>query len=191
MQPRRFTDGELNELLSAQSALTFSYADVGASAAGIPAGFDHDRQRVVIGHGDADFAAACEALRGWRQFPVSWTAIFPAAAPLAAGTSVLMLCRVLGLWWANGCRIVYTIDEAGPPRQFGFAYGTLPSHVECGEERFVVERDELGQVWYELAAFSRPRHWLLKLGYPLVRQFQAKFRRDSAAAMRLAVENRS
>jgi uncharacterized protein (UPF0548 family) len=27
----------------------------------------------------------------------------------------------------------------GPVRRFGFAYGTLPDHVESGEERFTVE----------------------------------------------------
>lgn len=192
MQPRRFTDRQLSERWSAQSAFPFSYADVGGSVGGtFPAGFDHDRERVLIGNGEAAFAAACHALRTWRQFPASWTAIFPADAPLVKGANVLMLCRVLGLWWANGCRIVDTIDDSGPSRRFGFAYGTLPSHVECGEERFLVEMDAAGRVWYELSAFSRPRHWLLKVGYPLVRLYQAKFRRDSASAMRQAVENRS
>ena len=165
----------------------FTYPDVGATRGEYPGSYDIDRQRVSLGHGEDVLKAAKDALRQWRQFPRDWTAIHPPEAPLIPETEVVVLCRVLGLWWANGARIIYTIDEAGPPRRFGFAYGTLPSHIECGEERFVVEMDESGQVWYDLSSFSRPRHWLVRLGYPLVRRYQTKFRRDSAAAMQAAM----
>lgn len=72
------------------------------------------------------------------------------------------------------------------PSRFGFAYGTLPGHVECGEERFLVECDDDGTVWYDVQAFSRPMHILTKLGYPLVRRLQKRFVRESAEAMRRA-----
>ena len=49
--------------------------------------------------------------------------------------------RAIGLWWLNACRIVYVVDESGPISKFGFAYGTLPGHVESGEERFLIEWD--------------------------------------------------
>jgi hypothetical protein len=42
-------------------------------------------------------------------------------------------------------------------------------------------------VWYELVAFSRPRHWLAWLGYYFVRWQQARFRRLSGIAMQRAV----
>ena len=228
LQPKRPAACDLAEFLRRQSRDSFSYPEVGATAGEFPSGYDHDRERVLLGGGDAVWVAACEALRQWRQFPAAWTEIFPAGAPLTAGTDVVLLAHVLGLWWVNGCRIVYPIDEAGPPRRFGpvgrgspdpapagdlrsplrrgretcaeheideaglprrfgFAYGTLPSHVERGEERFLIEQDDAGQVWYEIAAFSRPRHWLARLGYPLVRRYQSKFRRESAAAMQAFV----
>ena len=57
-----------------------------------------------------------------------------------------MLARVLGMWTLNAARVVFVIDEPG---RFGFAYGTLPRHVESGEERFLVERDAAGEVYYE------------------------------------------
>ena len=49
------------------------------------------------------------------------------------------------------------MDESGPVRRFGFAYGTLPGHAESGEERFLIEwdQDEDG-VWFDILAFSRP-----------------------------------
>jgi uncharacterized protein (UPF0548 family) len=36
-------------------------------------------------------------------------------------------------WWLNACRIVYVVDEEGPVKRFGFAYGTLPEHAESGK----------------------------------------------------------
>jgi len=90
-----------------------------------------------------------------------------------------------GVYWLNACRIVYTVDEDGSVRRYGFAYGTLPGHAECGEERFLIEWDRAtDEVVYDILAFSRPRHPLARLGYPLVRMLQKKFARDSVAAMR-------
>lgn len=165
----------------AQAGAPYSYPSVGATRNGVPpGGFDNDRLRVVIGRGAGDFLRAKEAIRQWQMFPRSWTRILPGGAPVLPDTTVLLYARVLGLWWRNACRIVYTVDETG---RFGFAYGTLPGHVERGEELFWVGMDPDGSVWYEIRAFSRPRHWLARLGYPVVRYLQAKFRRDSAKQM--------
>jgi len=88
----------------------------------------------------------------------------------------------------NASRIVYTIDGGDDVRRFGFAYGTLADHVESGEERFSVEwRRQDGSVWYDLLAFSRPRHPLAKLGTPVGRALQRRFARDSLQAMARAV----
>ena len=98
-------------------------------------------------------------------------------------------------WSLNPSRIVYTIDQppgASDTACFGFAYGTLPAHLECGEERFVIRWDAADDaVWYELRAVSKPNHPLARLGYPWARREQARFRRLSAAAMRQAVDRTS
>src|SRR5262249_48997467 len=61
-------------------------------------------------------------------------------------------------------------------------------HAERGEVGFLVVWDrEEGGVWYDILAFSRPRHLLARRGYPLVRRIQERFRRDSARAMQQAV----
>ena len=110
--------------------------------------------------------------------------------PIQSGEVVAVMGRAIGLWWLNACRIVYVVDESGPIRKFGFAYGTLPGHVESGEERFLIEwhRGE-NSVWYDILAFSRPNHFLTRLGYPMVRRTQKRFGRDSAASMLEAVRN--
>ncbi len=179
---------DLEEFLNAEARCEHSYAAVGCTKADLPVrGFDRDCNRVLLGQGTDTYAVACQALREWRQFPAAWTAIEPAAAPLTAGTTVAMLCRVFGLWWRNSCRIVFTFDEAMPVRRFGFAYGTLPGHVERGEERFSIECDVAGNVWYEILAYSRPRFWGARLLYPIVRRLQRRFVRDSRAAMKAYV----
>lgn len=179
----------LNAFLARQREQPFSYGVVGASRddALEPAGFDVDHNRTRLGEGERTFAAACAAVRAWAMFPAPWTMIAPAAAAIRQGTIVAMQARAFGLWWLNACRIVYVIDEIAPVRRFGFAYGTLPAHVERGEERFTVELHADGAVWYDLRAFSQPRYWPVRLAKPLARRLQRRFVRDSQAAMRGAV----
>jgi uncharacterized protein (UPF0548 family) len=167
--------------LDEQRGLPLTYPSVGATDGGAaPAGFvvDHNRQR--LGRGEAAFARASDDVRRWRMFPAPWTAIEPADAPIAVGTVVAVHVHAFGVWWLGAARIVYVIDE---PRRFGFAYGTLPGHPERGEERFLVERREDDEVWYDLRAFSRPGYWAARLAYPLTRALQRRFARESKAAM--------
>ena len=169
-----------------QEAVPFSYGARGASQADSPAGYNLDHNRVQLGNGEACFATACEALRAWTMFPAPWTRIVPENAPLREGQTVAMVAHAFG-WWINACRIVYLVNDAGPTRRFGFAYGTLLSHIEEGEERFMVEMNNDGSVWYDLRAFSRPRHPLVRLAKPLARRLQRRFVRESQAAMKNAV----
>lgn len=149
-----------------------------------PPGFVCDEYRVAVGVGPEAFAAAVAALREWVQFPAGWTVVDPPEAAIRVGTVVSVAARVYGVWWVNACRVVEVIDE---PARFGFAYGTLPGHVEAGEERFLVEQDSGGVVWYSIRAHSRPRYWLTKLFRPLARLAQKRFGRDSLAAVKATV----
>ncbi|MEO6037944.1 MAG: DUF1990 domain-containing protein [Saprospiraceae bacterium] len=178
----------IRDFLGAQAALDFSYPGVGGTLSGAaPAGFDQDFNSLELGRGEAVWAAAKAAVRQWQMFPGGWAFIRPADTPIRPGEVVAMVARVIGIWWLNSCRIVYVLDD---DRRFGFAYGTLPGHAECGEELFLVERDQAGGVRYSIRAFSQPRHWLARLGYPLARAYQRKFVRDSKASMQRFV-NRS
>lgn len=92
------------------------------------------------------------------------------------------------MWSLNACRIVYVTEETGETERFGFAYGTLPDHVESGEERFWVELDHRDDsVWYDLLAFSRPNRLAVKLGFFYARILQRRFAADSHRAMARAV----
>jgi uncharacterized protein (UPF0548 family) len=107
------------------------------------------------------------------------------------GTDVLVVARHAGFWSVNPCRIVYLLGDApgGATPVAGFAYGTLAGHAEAGEEIFQVSIDPSnGEVSYFIRAVSRERAWLARLGFPVARALQARFRRDSAAAMQRAAK---
>ena len=181
----RPTDRHLLALRLRQGRCPLGYPHRGCTkSADPPPGYDGDQYRVAVGVGPEAFAAAIQALRRWEQFPRGWMLIDPPDAPIREGTVVSLPARVYGVWWVNSCRIVEVIDE---PTRFGFAYGTLPGHVEAGEERFLIEQTPDGAVWYSILAHSRPRFWLTRLMYPLARRAQRRFARDSMAAMKAAV----
>jgi len=166
----------------AQRSLPFTYPGVGTTRedGAAPPGFDHDRNQVALGRGEAVYAAACEGIRAWAMFPPPLAAIEPAGIPIAEGEVAGVLLRVFGVWFLNAARIVYVIDE---PRRFGFAYGTLPGHAERGEERFLVEWHPDDTVVYTIVAFSRPRYWLARVAKPVARMLQRRFVRLSKARM--------
>ena len=178
----------LRGFLAAQSKLELTYLAVGATAAAPPFGYVVDRTRIKLGEGKEVFAAAQAALERWEHFSLGWVEAWPSDTPIKPGQVVAVIARLFGLWWLNCCRIVYVVEEPGPVRRFGFAYGTLPEHAESGEERFTVEwHQDDDAVWYDILAFSRPNQAIVRLGYPWVRRIQKQFARDSAAAMVRAV----
>jgi len=178
---------EIRAFLDRQRELPFSYPHVEASRHAPPARWVVDHNRVRLGHGPAAWDAARAAIRSWQMFRLGWVEVHGTEAPLAPGLAVAPVAHAFGFWFLNACRVVYLIDEEGPVRRFGFAYGTLADHAERGEERFLVEWQEDDSVWYDLLAFSRPGHWLVWLGFPFVRRLQKRFAADSLAAMRRAV----
>jgi uncharacterized protein (UPF0548 family) len=185
---RRPTAEAIRAFLASQARLDLTYSAVGVTALTPPAGYVVDHTRMRLGAGEKVFAATKEALERWQQFRLGWLAASPEDTPIKEGQVVAILARSIGLWWLNACRIVMVVDEDGPVKRFGFAYGTLPGHAGSGEERFLVEWDrEDDSVWYDILAFSRPRHFLARLGYPWVRRVQKRFGQESAAVMRRAV----
>jgi uncharacterized protein (UPF0548 family) len=179
---------EIERFLASQANATFSYSDVGASNNSPPSTFRVDHNRIQLGRGKEVFDKAREAIGSWKPFDLGWVRLCWPDTPIKPGSTVAILAKSFGLRSLNAARIVYVIEDLAPHVRFGFAYGTLPEHVECGEERFLVEWREDDSVWYDLLAFSRPKHLLIKAGYPLGRMMQRRFVRDSQRAMIRAVE---
>lgn len=157
-----------------------SYAPIGLATREAP-GFVLDAHEALIGRGADAFERARAALASWAHFDLGWMQLHPRGAPVVPGTTIAVVINHLGFWSLNGARVVYLLEADA--HEFGFAYGTLASHAEQGEEIFSVAMRPSGDVVYRLTAASRPRALLARLGYPMTRLFQARFRRDSTAAM--------
>src|ERR1700741_4437640 len=131
------SDADAVEFVNNQRSLPFTYTEVGATKPTPPAsGYKVDHNRIQVGTGEATYKRGVEALKSWRHFELGWVTIAPRGVPVEVGATVAVKARAFGTWSLNASRVVYTIDET---RRFGFAYGTLPDHVECGEERFLIE----------------------------------------------------
>lgn len=187
------SDREIAKYISSQAKLPFCYADVGATKDNIdskgPAGYTLDHNRVRLGSGAETFQRAVRALKQWRQFELGWVTLVPHGVKLEEGAVVAVKARAGGMWSLNACRVVYVIDEAGSDEmnRFGFAYGTLPDHIERGEERFLIEWQPDDSVWYDILAFSQPRHPLVRAGFLYARMLQKRFARDSLQIMKSVV----
>ncbi len=178
---REPSEADAARFVASQRDLPFTYMEVGATKATPPKGYTVDHNRIQLGSGEATYHRAVEALKNWRHFELGWVVIAPRGVAVEVGATVAVKARAFGTWSLSATRIVYTIDE---DRRFGFAYGTLPDHVEKGEERFLVEWLPDDTVWYDILAFSRPKHPLVRLSAPLARRLQKQFARDSLNQMK-------
>ena len=171
----------VHELLAAWRDAPLSYQQPTES------GFIADEHVMRLGSGTEVYQRACAALDAWQMFP-SWAVVMRQSGQSSQKPNqiVAMVTRIYGLWWINPCRILRRCDTA---HTHGFVYGTLPEHTECGEEQFVIEQHPDGSVWYVIRAFSRPRHWMAWIGFPLARWWQCRFVRDSQAGMVKKVAN--
>ena len=180
----------IQDFLDAASALPFSYPHVGQTRPqNVPAGYDRDHNRVRIGRGSVDYQKAKHAIDAWKMFDFPWLRLVWNDTPIEVGRNVAILVRHMGFYSLNASRIIYVFDENSDDiSRYGFAYGTLTDHNEQGEERFCVELNwKTDEVWYDLYAFSKPKHPLARLGYFYSRHLQREFVKSSKAAMARAV----
>jgi uncharacterized protein (UPF0548 family) len=140
---------------------TFTYAEVGATRdLPLPPRYNHLRHRVLIGEGPEAFRCAADAVLTFSMHRRAGARVGTEAERAAPGVRVTVR---LGPFTVP-CEVVYAYDE---PNRAGFAYGTLPGHQERGEEAFLVERDDVGRVWFTVTAFSRPARWTTIVAGPI------------------------
>ena len=179
---------EIEEFINQSRHLSLSYEQVGIAKQS-PAGFSIDEASGVLGQGAQTFELAKLALTEWRHFDLGWVELFPRGASIEPGSVVAVLVHHLGFWSINGCRVVYGTGDMKAGANFGFAYGTLADHAEMGEESFEVLLEPASEeVIYRIRAVSRSRAALARIGYPLTRVFQERFRKDSIRALQRAIQ---
>lgn len=186
----RPTEQQIRTTLECQQMKDFSYPEVGASRGPLPRGYRVLRNRADLGRGSETFARAMESVTQWKMFDFPGIWLCWPDAPIQSGSGVAILMRHFGFWSLNFCRIVYVVDDDGPVRRYGFAYGTLPEHAERGEERFTVEWDRTSDVIsYDILSFSRPGTLKTRIGYPVARWLQRRFLHNSLVAMAAAAKS--
>jgi uncharacterized protein (UPF0548 family) len=164
---------KLNEL----AALPLTYAEVGATAGPLPAGYHHVQKSAVIGHGRPRFEDAADAGMRWGMLRGAGLRVEATTDVAKVGSEVIVH---LGPVRAP-CRVVYVVDE---PDRRGFAYGTLPGHAESGEELFLVRYDPAtDEVHAEVAAFSRHATWWSRMGSPVTSALQRVVTRRYLSAL--------
>jgi uncharacterized protein (UPF0548 family) len=170
IQLRRPSPERLRAVIAAEHDAPFTYEPVGATAAdALPPGFDPLRMERGVGTGDEVWARAVAGLRSWSVHRGAGLEV-ATDGPVEPGTTSAMAASLPVGFAIVACRVVY-VEET--PDLFAFAYGTLPTHPESGEERFeVVKRGD--QVVFVVSAFSRPRHPLARLGRPVARAMQRR-----------------
>ena len=177
------------QALARLEGLPLSYWERGATAwSRMPQGYTHAEETVSLGFGEEVWASAKTAFRNWAFYPEAPWIQLSHYPPLAAEQQVMVRFHALGLWWLSPCRIVYTVDD---DNTCGMAYGTLPGHVEAGEELFLLQHDPVtAEVTYTIRVMARAANPLAKLVPPFVSYMQARFRKTSFAQMGAAVNER-
>jgi len=120
-----------------------------------------------------------------RHFGMDWAFVDP-ATPVETGKKFCICVKEVLPWVMLPLQVVY-VDESRKsrkgPAHFGYGSGTLQGHLLAGEEKFSIELDGNGEVWYEITSFSKPAHFLSFLGYPYVKLRQKHFARHSSEAV--------
>lgn len=154
-----------------------TYAEHGATRAALPPGYHHLERRARLGTGRAVFERGALALISWEMHRAVGLRV---TAEGDAQPGQRVVSRIApGL--TAPCRVVYVLTD---PNRRGFAYGTLPGHPESGEEAFIVDIDEAGNVWFTVRAFTRPASVLAQASGPLGRIAQQLMAARYISAMR-------
>lgn len=142
-----------------------SPADLGLSRWTI---IDHEK---TLGHGEQCFREASRRVLTWE-------------AHRHARVRAERVGPLVRLHTGPKMSSCYVLLEEQTENRTVLVYGTLPSHVELGEEAFIVELAPDGTVTGRVVAFSRHAWWLAKLGGPIARAVQRWASRAYVAGMR-------
>lgn len=178
---RRPSPADIQAVLTASELEEPAYDGVGFTAGTPPPGYRQAHYQLHLGHGAAVFTRAITALDTWQPQLRTGITVTPSDARPEQGHTVVQSIRMGPLWTLAACRIVYRLDHAD---RAGFAYGSLGTHPVRGEEAFLIERDPAGVVRARISVFSRPNHWLVRLGGPIGRLVQRRTAKAYLAGLR-------
>ncbi|HEU0102008.1 MAG TPA: DUF1990 domain-containing protein [Mycobacteriales bacterium] len=148
----RPTPSRLRPVLVRASAAELTYAEVGAAAGELPAGYTALEQVTDLGAGASVLPRVGGALLRWELHREARMVVAATDPDVRVGGTVVSAAPAGPLALLATCRVVAVLD--GPDRM-GFAYGSLPGHPLVGEEQLSVELSA-GRVVFRIRSFSRP-----------------------------------
>lgn len=123
-----------------------------ASREGWPSGYRRVFERVLVGHGSESFQRLSAGILAWEIQEKA--GLRPRSESQAVlGASVVCSFGIGPIRLPVPCEVVWSEQDE---RIGGFGYGTLPGHPARGEEAFVAELTDDGEVWFSVLAFSKP-----------------------------------
>ncbi len=146
-----------------------TYAEVGRTEGELPTGYHHLSRTLAIGVGPARFEEAVETLFGWGMHRRAGVPVRASAERVVIGAVAVLTLGFGRVAVTAPVRVVRVWTE---PHRSGFAYGTLPGHPESGEEAFLLELHDNGEVTFTITAFSRPATVLTRAAGPVGRAVQ-------------------
>lgn len=160
-----------------------TYDHVGSTLGPEPvAGPNRHEASVKVGVGEAAFLAARDALRCWAPQCSLGASIAPPDVAPDLGETVALGLGVGPLRMLVPNRIVAVVDE---PDRYGYAYGTLPGHPERGEELFLIELLDGGDVDFIIRVDAEPARQLRLLRPVILPLQRAALGRYQAAVLRI------
>ncbi|MYR07749.1 DUF1990 family protein [Gordonia sp. SID5947] len=166
-QQRQPLDAKTEQRLRRAS---LTYPEVGASSGRLPVGYRHLNESVDVGAGAADFTLARRALFEWQVQLRAGVAVASSDRTVEQDGVAVLTIGIGRVGVRAPVRIVEVLDDE---RRAAFAYGTLPGHPECGEERFALEHHADDTVTFTVTAFSRPHSRLARVAGPVGHLAQA------------------
>lgn len=154
-------------------------------------GFFVNHAKVLLGSGPDTYEKGKTALQTWKHFGMNWAFVDP-KTPVQTGVKLCVCVKEIVPWIMMPLQVVFVNERKmakKPVASFSFGSGTLKGHLLAGEECFSVELDENNQVWYEILSFSKPDHFISRIGYPYARLRQKYFANQSSCAMQKYVSS--
>ena len=164
-----------------------TYSPVGATRPGQrrwgepPAGFRALETTVYLGVGVSCWVSTSTAVLHWAVKTRSGFTVGGPAHGIRVGDRCWLRAGLGPVTISEPVQVVGLVDT---PTRRGFAYGTLAGHPICGEEAFVVHRDEAGQVWLTLRSLTRASpHGPWRQLFPVLLVAQRVYRRRYEKAL--------
>lgn len=175
------TEEDLVRTRSAQP----TYDHVGSTLGMAPTNGPHRHESSVkVGVGESALVDARAALRSWVPQRSLGAAVTPPDVVPDLDETVVLRLGVGPLRLTVPNRIVAVVDEQD---RYGYAYGTLPGHPERGEELFLIELLDGGDVVLTIRVDAEPAHnlrWLRPVILPLQRAAIGRYQSAVVQALR-------